>query len=201
MWVMVVLGVMVSGGRSVKKWWWVGVITVAVIIVGRIGEAQAHYTFGLAILMVVLGVRLLGENKKLGWLLAVWLVVEMVLFLQRPMVEVERNLYWVKDRAEEIMRAGLFSKEEKINLQVARGVEALVPAGDDYRFFLELAGYQVAGPFEYRAIDKLVVVSETKELRVDEWDDWSIGEFKVLPYVVGEKEELNGVEVRVLERE
>jgi len=92
-------------------------------------------------------------------------------------VKAERNYPLVKSRVEKTLGKKLISKNDKFNIILKRKDDAPTPAGNEYRFFFLINGYEPQSDFLYKESQKLIIFSEESPVDFNKFKTWEMTEF------------------------
>jgi len=89
----------------------------------------------------------------------------------------QRNYLLINSRVEKTLSKQLINKNDKFNVILKRSDDAPTPAGNEYRFFFLINGYEPQSDFLYKDSEKLFIFSEESAVDFKSFKTWEISEF------------------------
>jgi hypothetical protein len=162
---------------QLKVWYWIITLLFPVLIL--LSGFSGIYLFAVAgACQFILVVQLLKE-KRVGFaILIVWAIIGLtkvgsfVGTSSQP-----RPLQSIEEASVAAIDSGTITKNEPIGVIAAITPDTKVPAADDYRFLLRIAGYNVLDATMYKEVKKLVMFVESPGFDWENWNNWELSQF------------------------
>lgn len=136
-----------------------------------------HYLLPFLVLLSFCLLLVIAETKlnKLTYIVLVLLTV--LSFPKNYYLKAQRNYQLIKSRVEKTLSKNYISKQDKFNVILKRSDDAPTPAGNEYRFFLLINGYNPISEFLYKDSNKLLIFNEGGKVDFKKFDTWEISQF------------------------
>ncbi|MFA6016679.1 MAG: hypothetical protein WC744_01165 [Patescibacteria group bacterium] len=140
-------------------------------------QYSSHYLLpALTLLSFCLLTVIAGNKYKI--IIFIALVLLLVMSFPKSYYSIaQRNYLLVKSRVEKTLSKQLINKNDKFNIILKRSDDAPTPAGNEYRFFFLINGYEPQSDFLYKNSEKLFVFSEEKTIDLKSFNTWEMSEF------------------------
>ncbi len=138
-----------------------------------------HYLFPFLTLISFCLLIIISQIKLKIFLLTTSIIFLLITFPKNYYTKSTRTYSLIKKRVEKTLGKKLISKSDKFNVILKRYDNALTPAGNEYRLFFLLNGYEPQSEFSYKDSPKLIIFSENNTIDFKKFDSWEINEFEI----------------------
>ena len=140
-------------------------------------QYSGHYLLPFLTLTAFCSLIIVAKSKLKILLLIISVIFLTITFPKNYYTKAERNYSLVKSRVEKTLDKKLISKSDKFNIILKRKDDAPTPAGNEYRFFFLINGYEPQSEFLYKDSQKLFIFSEESAIDFDKFKTWEMTEF------------------------
>ncbi len=140
-------------------------------------QYSGHYLLPFLTLTAFCTLVIVSRSKLKILLLIASAIFLAITFPKNYYEKAGRNYPLVKSRVEKTLDKKLISKSDKFNFILKRKDDAPTPAGNEYRFFFLINGYEPQSDFLYKDSQKLVIFSEESAIDFDKFKTWEMTEF------------------------
>jgi len=140
-------------------------------------QYSGHYLLPFLTLTAFCSLVIISRSKIKILLLISSVIFLAVIFPKNYYVKAERNYPLVKSRVEKTLGKKLISKSDKFNIILKRKDDAPTPAGNEYRFFFLINGFEPQSDFLYKDSQKLIIFSEESAIDFNKFKTWEMTEF------------------------
>jgi len=140
-------------------------------------QYSEHYFFPFLTLLSFCMLITVANNKFKKFILISLVLLLIFMFPKNFYAKAERNYLLIKSRVEKILSKRLITKKDKFNIILKRSDDAPTPAGNEYRFFFLINGYEPQSDFLYKDSEKLIIYSEENTVDFKNFKTWEMSEF------------------------
>lgn len=140
-------------------------------------QYSGHYLLPFLTLTAFCSAVIVSRSKLKILLLILSIIFLVITFPKSYFSKTERNYDLIKSRVEKTLDKKLISKTDKFNIILKRKDDAPTPAGNEYRFFFLINGYEPQSDFLYKDSQKLVIFSEESAIDFGKFKTWEMMEF------------------------
>lgn len=104
----------------------------------------------------------------------------MLFFSKTNYATATRNYDLIKNRVDKVLSKGLIGKKDRFNIILKRSDDFPTPAGNEYRFFFLINGFEPKSEFLYKDSSKLFIFSEEgdkNKINFKKFKTWEMSEF------------------------
>lgn len=104
----------------------------------------------------------------------------MLFFSRTNYATATRNYDLIKNRVEKVLSKELIGKKDRFNIILKRSDNFPTPAGNEYRFFFLINGFEPKSEFLYKDSPKLLIFSEESDknkINFKKFKTWEMSEF------------------------
>lgn len=153
-----------------------GISFVILILVLRF-QYSAHYLLPFLTIFIFCLLTMIVNNKYKIFILITLIILLVFSFPGSYYANAQRNYSLIKNRVEKTLAKLPVSKSNKFNIILKRSDNAPTPAGNEYRFFFLINGYEPQSDFLYKDSEKLFVFSEESAIDFKNFNTWETSEF------------------------
>jgi len=117
------------------------------------------------------------NNRYKIFILITLIILLVFLFPGSYYANAQRNYSLIKNRVEKTLAKLPVSKSNRFNIILKRSDNAPTPAGNEYRFFFLINGYEPQSDFLYKDSEKLFIFSEENAIDFKNFNTWEMSEF------------------------
>lgn len=140
-------------------------------------QYSAHYLLPFLTIFSFCLLMLLVNNKYKIIIFVSLIILLMFSFPTSYYLNTQRNYLLIKNRVEKTLSKQFITKNDKFNIILKRSDDAPTPAGNEYRFFFLINGYEPQSDFLYKDSQKLVIFSEESAVDFNKFKTWELTEF------------------------
>lgn len=143
-------------------------------------QFSTHYLIPfLTFLMFVFFIAIL--NTKFSKFFFIFIIpIFMLFFSKTNYATATRNYDLIKNRVDKVLSKGLIGKKDRFNIILKRSDDFPTPAGNEYRFFFLINGFEPKSEFLYKDSSKLFIFSEEgdkNKINFKKFKTWEMSEF------------------------
>jgi 4-amino-4-deoxy-L-arabinose transferase-like glycosyltransferase len=140
-------------------------------------QYSGHYLLPFLTLCVFCSLIIASMSKYKIYLLTTAVIFLGIYFPKSYYTPSLRNYSTIRQRVEKTLAKNLIAKDDKFNVILKRADDAPTPAGNEYRFFFLVNGYEPQSDFLYKDSQKLIIFSEENAVDFANFKTWEMNEF------------------------
>jgi len=140
-------------------------------------QYSGHYLIPFLTLLSFCSLVIISRYRFKVFFLLLFILFLITVFPKNYYANAERNYSLVKGRVEKTLAKQLVTKTDKFNIILKRKDDAPTPAGNEYRFFFLINGYEPQSDFLYKDSQKLFLFSEESAVDFKNFKTWEMSEF------------------------
>jgi len=149
---------------------------VILILVLRF-QYSTHYLLPFLTIFSFCLLTMIVNNRYKIFILITLIILLVFLFPGSYYANAQRNYSLIKNRVEKTLAKLPVSKSNRFNIILKRSDNAPTPAGNEYRFFFLINGYEPQSDFLYKDSEKLFIFSEENAIDFKNFNTWEMSEF------------------------
>lgn len=140
-------------------------------------QYSSHYLIPFLSLLMFTFLVIIINTKFSKYFFIFIIPMFVVFFSQKNYTIATRNYDLINSRVDKILSKNLIGKKDSFNIILKRIDDLPTPAGNEYRFFFLINGFEPQSEFLYKDSSKLFIFSEDNKIDFEKFNTWEMSEF------------------------
>lgn len=184
---------------SKREKYWIIFVCLPLIFLILVSTLRQYYLFGLVCALFFTVVTIFS-SKTIGRIILIILIIGYFQTISIPQISFSgRSIPRLSSIVDTFIQNDHLDKDKKYAVVSVIDLQNSSPQADDYRFFLRMRGFNVAGIDEYPKADRLLVFVEVPNFTWQNFEDWHIQRFGKRKLISSQN--IDGIEIVTYGRE